>query len=138
MSPEQLKKRTKAFAIQSILFVKDLPPEDVAMTLGRQFMRAATSVGANYRAVCRARSSVDMIAKLKIVEEEADEAAYWLEIFEETGYAHPSLKPLLIEANEIVSIMVASIKTLRSREDADSRAVHRSGNRQSSIVNRQF
>ncbi len=80
-------------------------------------MRSATSVGANYRAACRARSTADMIAKLKIVEEEADETLYWLELLIEADLMPVSrLTPLMQEVNEIIAMTVASIKTLRRRK----------------------
>jgi four helix bundle protein len=88
--------------------------EGTSRLMGRQLLRAGTSVGANYRAVCRARSKTDMIAKLKIVEEEADEAGFWLEVFEESGWEHAELVPLKRESYEILAIAVASIKTLRA------------------------
>lgn len=114
MTPDELKRRTKKFALDIVYFVRSLPIEDTSRLMGRQLLRAGTSVGANYRAACRAKSKVDMISKLKIVEEEADEAGFWLEIFEESGYASESLSPLKQESYELLSIVVASIKTLRN------------------------
>jgi four helix bundle protein len=85
--------------------------------LGHQLLPAATSAGANYRAACRARSAADIIAKLKIVEEEADESAYWLELLAESGLVEPAVTaPLMREVDEILSMNVASIRTLRSRQ----------------------
>ena len=116
MTPVQLKQRTKSFALQVIALVGKLPRTYTAEVLGRQVTRSATSVGANYRAACRARSSADFIAKMKIVEEEADETMYWLELLHESGIVTESVvRELLDEANEIVAIVVASIKTKRTQ-----------------------
>ena len=116
MTPVELKRRTKLFALQIILLVGKLPRTYTAEVLGRQVTRSATSVGANYRAACRARSSADFIAKMKIVEEEADETMYWLELLHESGIVSEStVREVLNEANEIVAIVVASIKTKRTQ-----------------------
>lgn len=116
MTPVELKRRTKLFALQIILLVGKLPRTYTAEVLGRQVTRSATSVGANYRAACRARSSADFIAKMKIVEEEADETMYWLELLLESGIVSEStVREVLNEANEIVAIVVASIKTKRTQ-----------------------
>lgn len=85
MTTEELKQRTKQFALRNIKLVQSLPSEDVARTIGRQLLRSGTSVGANYRAACRARSDAEFRAKLGIVEEEADESAYWMELLVESG-----------------------------------------------------
>ena len=120
MNSDDMKRRTKAFALQAIRFVKALPKDDAAWLMGKQYLRAGTSVGANYRAACRARSTADMIAKLKVVEEEIDESSYWLELFDESGYQDTDIKPLLKESNELLSIVVATIKTLRRRPSDES------------------
>ena len=87
-----------------------------------QLLRAATSVAANYRAVCRARSSADMISKLGIVEEEADETSFWLGMLVDAKKACPQVcTPLINEADEIVAMTVASIKTLRQRANLKSK-----------------
>ncbi|OIP04465.1 MAG: four helix bundle protein, partial [Bacteroidetes bacterium CG2_30_32_10] len=84
--------------------------------IAKQIVRSSTSVGANYRAACRAKSTPDFINKLKIVEEEADETYYWLEILEESGLINTARVGLLKkEVNEILSIVVASIKTMRAK-----------------------
>jgi four helix bundle protein len=96
--------------------VQALPKDMTASVIGRQVLRSGTSVGANYRAACRARSTTDMIAKLKIVEEEADETLYWLELLVEADLVPASrLKPLMEETNEILAMTVASIRTLRRK-----------------------
>ena len=83
MTPDELKKRTKQFGLRVIQLVESLPKTKTATTIGNQLLRCGTSVGANYRAACRGRSRAEFIAKLGIVEEEADESAYWLEMLVE-------------------------------------------------------
>jgi four helix bundle protein len=115
MNADEFRKRTKRFAVNVIRFVAGLPNLGAAYVIGGQLVRAGTSVGANYRSACRARSRADFIAKLKIVEEECDESLYWLELFDEMG--HKSQLPvgdLMKEAEELLSMVVASIKTARS------------------------
>ena len=114
MNKEDLKKRTKKFAVDSVLYYKAMNNDDIKYTIGKQFMRAATSVGANYRAACRARSPLEFIAKVGICEEEADETMYWIEILAETGHKAEELKKIWKEANELTSIFVSSIKTTRA------------------------
>ena len=110
-----LKVRTKAFALRVVRLVRALPRDRAADVIGNQLLRSATSVGANYRAARRAKSPADFIAKMKIVEEEADESVYWLELLSE-GELVPGdrLADLLAEANELVAITVAAIKTARN------------------------
>lgn len=116
MTPEQMKVRTKRYALDVMEAVKAVPRCDVANVLSKQLVRCATSVGANYRAACRARSAVDFIAKMKIVEEEADESLYWMELLEEGRFIEPGLlRSLKAEGNEITAIAVASIKTKRAQ-----------------------
>jgi four helix bundle protein len=114
MTTEEMKKRTKAFALAIITLAEELPETPVARIVRGQFVRSGTSVGANYRASCRAKSKADFIAKLGIVEEEADETAFWLEILIEAGIMPEArISSLLNEANEILAITVASIKTVK-------------------------
>lgn len=116
MNNGQLRTRTKSFALRVIRLYEALPSRGVVQVIGHQLLKSGTSVGANYRASCRAKSTKDMIAKLKIVEEEADESAYWMEtLIDAQLIAEKRLKPLLGEANEIVAMTVASIQTLRRR-----------------------
>jgi four helix bundle protein len=116
MTAEELKKRTWRFAIRTVKVVEKLPTKRTAETIGQQLLRSGTSVGANYRAACRARSDAEFRAKLGICEEEADEAIYWLELIVELGYLRANLLDDLIrEANAILSIIVASIKTSRRK-----------------------
>jgi four helix bundle protein len=117
MDKEEFQKRTKQFALRVIRLSEALPQSRTADLIARQMIRSATSVGANYRAACRAKSSADMINKLKIVEEEADESTYWLELVVEADLmSEERMADLLAEANEIVAMTVASIKTLRQRK----------------------
>src|SRR4051812_27943477 len=117
MTADQLKQRTKEFALRTIKVVEKLPPKRTAQTIGQQLLRSGTSVGANYRAACRARSDAEFRAKLGICEEEADETIYWLELIVELGYIRPKLlEGLIAEANALLAIIVASIKTSRRRK----------------------
>ena len=116
MDEETFKRRTKQFALRVIGLVDALPRKPAADVIGRQLLRSATSVGANYRAACRGKSTADVIAKLAIVEEEADESMYWLELLVESDLvAAEKVRELSKEADELVAMTVASIKTLRSR-----------------------
>ncbi len=130
MNPDDFKKRTRTFALRVIRLVKALPKSTVGNVIGRQLLRCGTSVGANYRAACRARSRADFVAKMKIVEEECDESLYWIELLRESGEVEAALlKDLIKEADVILSLVVASIKTARSRKESQS------VNRQPSTVN---
>ena len=112
MGEQELKNRTKAFALRVMKLVGALPDGAVARTIGNQLIRSGTSVGANYRAACRGRSKAEFIAKLGIVVEEADETCYWLELIIDGHLLAANLvEPLLQEANELTAIMVASRKT---------------------------
>jgi len=113
MTENELKTRTKKFALRILKVVDALPNTRAANIIGNQLGRAGTSVGANYRAVCRSRSSAEMISKLSVVEEEADESCFWLELAAEHGVMPAKkLEPLHKEAGELVAIMVSSRKTL--------------------------
>lgn len=114
MRSEELKKRTKAFSLKVIELVEQLPRSRTAEIIGKQLLRAATSVGANYRAACRARSQADFVSKIGIVEEEADESAYWMELLLEARViGDGNISNLLKEVNELTAIFVASGKTAR-------------------------
>lgn len=111
-----MKARTKALSLRIIRLVNALPSTRVADTIGRQLLRAGTSVGANYRAARRARSRAEFISKLGIVEEEADECMYWLELLAEAAIIAPDrLAPLRAECDEIVAIVVATIRSARRK-----------------------
>ena len=114
MEKMDLKERTKSFALKIIKLVETLPKGRTADILGRQLLRAGTSVGANYRAACRAKSTADFISKMGVVEEETDETIYWMELLIESGLISKNdLIHLLDEANQILAITVSSIKTSR-------------------------
>ena len=119
MRPEDLKQRTKRFALRVIRLTRALPKDRVGDVIGRQLLRSGTSVGANYRAACRARSASDFISKMHIVQEEADESLYWMELLVEGGFLPKSqMENLMQEAEELVAIIVASINTARRKVKA--------------------
>lgn len=109
MNEEELKLRTKQFALRVIKLTDALPRSRPAEVIGRQLLRSATSVGANYRAACRARSKADFISKIGITEEEADESLYWLEMIVEAGLLPKTrVNALMQEADELVAIFVST------------------------------
>lgn len=117
MDEDAFKQRTKQLALRVLRLAETLPRKTSTDVIGKQLVRCATSVGANYRSACRAKSTADLIAKLSIVEEEADECLYWLELLVEAGEIPESkIKNLMAETNEILAMTVASIKTLRRRK----------------------
>src|SRR6266478_6184383 len=118
MDEDELKKRTKRFGLRIIKLVSALPNTIAGRAIGGQLVRAGTSVGANYRAACRSRSKAEFIARLGVVEEEADESGYWMELIVDSGLMKLKLlQPLLSEANELVAIMVSSrISAARNRD----------------------
>lgn len=114
MNHENLKLRTRKFALDIIKLVESLPNDRVSNVLGNQLLRAGTSVGANYRSATRARSPADFIAKMGIVEEELDESAFWMDLLEAADRLDAAkAQPLIIEAGELTAIAVASIRTAR-------------------------
>src|SRR5688572_28881267 len=116
MDEQLFKTRTKTLALRVIQFVEELPHNQTAAVISRQLLRSATSIGANYGAACRGKTTADVISKLAIVEEEADESVYWLELLIEANIVpEDRVSELLKEANEILAMTVASIKTLRMR-----------------------
>src|SRR6266404_9107286 len=126
MNEEDLKRRTKLFGLRIIKLVAALPKTLVGRTVGGQLVRAGTSVGANYRAACRSRSKAEFIARLGVVEEEADESGYWMELIVDSGLMKLELlQPLLAEANELVAIMVSSRISAASNRDAAKLAAPR-------------
>ncbi len=115
MDAEEFKRRTKSLSLRVIRLIEALPNSRTADMIGRQLLRSGTSIGANYRAACRAKSPRDMLIKLKIVEEEADESLYWRELLVEAELMPSSrLDSLMQETREILAMTVASVKTLRS------------------------
>ncbi len=114
MNNENLKQRTRRFALDVIQLVETLPRDRVSDVVGRQLLRSGTSVGANYRSATRARSAADFIAKMGIVEEEADESGYWVDLLEASGrLALACAQPIMREAGELTAIAIASIRTAR-------------------------
>ncbi len=115
MDSTQFKTRTKAYGLRVIRLVETLPSGQTASVIGRQLLRCGTSVGANYRAASRARSKPDFIAKMGIVEEECEESLYWMEMLAEAGLVDVArMAELMGEGDEILSMVVASIRTARS------------------------
>jgi four helix bundle protein len=113
---DQLKARTKAFALAVLAFRRTLPATDEARDVGRQLSRAATGVAANYRAVCRSRSDAEFVARLGIALEEADESAFWLEVVTEGRISDVKTAfELLDEANQLTAILAASAITASHR-----------------------
>jgi four helix bundle protein len=111
-----LKNRTKRLALEIIKICETLPKGRTAEVLGRQLLRAGTSAGANYRSACRARSTADFISKMGVVEEELDESIYWIELLVESGILKSKTVDVLVkEANELLSITMASINTAKRR-----------------------
>ncbi len=114
MTKDELKNRTKRFALMIIKLIEDLPGTKAGHTIGNQIIRSGTSVAANYRTACRARSNADFISKITIVEEECDETLFWLELIVEAGLLRKEkLIDILKEADELTAIFTASGKTTR-------------------------
>jgi four helix bundle protein len=117
MNPEEFKKRTVKFALKAVRFVQSLPRSGTGHVAGRQLLRLATSVGANYRSACCAKSHADFIAKLAIVHEECDESLYWITLLAESGEVRENdVEELRNDAREILAMVVASVRTARSRK----------------------
>lgn len=111
---EHLQERTKRFALRIVKLYRSLPRSEEARILGKQVLRSGTSIGANYRAACRARSRAEFVAKLGMVLEEADETAYWLDLIREAGiFPEEKLRDIVCESKELVSIFVASVRTAK-------------------------
>jgi four helix bundle protein len=114
VSFDDLKNRTQEFALRVIHLTEALPSGGPGRVIGKQLLRSGTSVGANYRSACRARSRRDFLSKMGITLEEADESAYWLELVVKADLLPKArVEPLLKENDELVSIFVASLKTAR-------------------------
>jgi len=130
MDADDLKKRTKQFALRILKLVAALPNTLAGKTIGEQLVRAGTSVGSNYRAACRGRSRAEFVAKIGVVEEEADESAFWMElIIEGALLTQKRVQPVLNEAKDLAKIMAKSRKT--------ASVGSKRTNRQSAIGNRQ-
>jgi four helix bundle protein len=121
MTQDEMKSRTKQFALRVIRLTESLPNTKAGNVISNQLLRSGTSVGANYRASCRAKSTADFVHKLSIVEEEADESIYWMELLVEGKIIKETLlENLMDEANQILSIIVSSIKTLKEKRNPKS------------------
>jgi four helix bundle protein len=115
--PEELRNRSKAFALRIIRLFRSLPRTPDAQVIGRQLLRSGTSVAANYRAACRSRSRIEFAARIGVVIEEADETVFWLELLADSGLVPLArLKDLLEEANELCAIFGASQRTARGQK----------------------
>jgi four helix bundle protein len=114
MNEMEMKNRTKQFALRTLKMADNLPRSRSGNAIATQVVRSSTSVAANYRALCRAKSRADFVNKTSIIEEEADESSFWLELIVDGGpLTAARVQPLLNEADEITAIMVASRKTAR-------------------------
>lgn len=112
--PEELRERAKKFAIRVVKLYRSLAKTDVGRILGRQLLRSRTSVAANYRAACRARSRAEFIARMGLVVEEADESLFWMELLVETEcIPGEAVKPLMTESKELLSVFAASLQTAK-------------------------
>ncbi len=137
MTPSELKHRTKRFAIDTILFTESLHKSKAHDVISYQLVKSATSVGANYRAACRGRSSAEFISKLNIVIEEADECCYWFELLEELNEVKKErVLKLYKEANELTAIFTASSKTIKNKLLSEKQ-IRTAANQQSAILNQQ-
>ena len=135
MKAEDLKRRTKQFALRVLKLVAALPRTLAGKTIGGQLVRSGTSVGANYRAACRARSKLEFIAKIGIVEEEADESAFWMKLIIESELLKlQQVQPLLDEANELAKIMASSRKSTSDSLKTKSNGKSSIGNRKSAMT----
>ncbi len=122
MKTVDLKNRTKIFSIAILNLVEKIPSNKIGNTIGNQIVRSGTSVGANYRAVCRAKSDKDFLNKIVIVEEEADETLFWLELLIASNILKSDqLEPLVKECNELIAIFTASGRTVRNKINASKK-----------------
>jgi four helix bundle protein len=129
MTPDELQARTKMFAHRVVKLVDALPSTTAGREIGRQLLRSATSVGANYRAARRGRSSREYLAKISIVVEEADESEYWLELIRDCGLLNErQVGPLLQEATELTKIFASTRRTARNNRKSPNRDITKSPN----------
>jgi len=135
MNPDDLKKRTKQFALRILKLVSALPDTLQGRTIGGQLVRSGTAVGSNYRATCRSRSRAEFIARIGIVEEEADESAYWMElIIEDELLKREQVEPLLNEAGELARIMSSSRISASAAISKTAKSQSEIGNRKSALT----
>jgi len=114
---EQFRNRTKKFVVDNIKFYRSLPKTEEAKIIGRQLLRSSSSVGANYRAACRARSQAEFHSKISIVVEEADESIFWMEVLIEAHVIkHSDVITLMNEANEILKVTSSARKTISEKK----------------------
>ncbi len=134
MNSEDLKRRTKQFALRILKLVAALPNTVQGRTIGGQLVRAGTAVGANYRATCRSRSKAEFVARIGVVEEEADESAYWMELIVEGELLkQEQVDPLLNEANELAKIMASSRISASATLTHSTKSQSAIGNRKSAM-----
>jgi four helix bundle protein len=142
MNSVELKRRTKIFALDVIKLVEDLPKSAASKVITYQLVACATSVGANYRSACRARSKADFISKITVVEEEADESCYWLELLNESKLIdHKDFQKVHKEANELTAIFASSGKTSKQSlqtQNINSKQLPQFSNPKSEIPNLKF
>jgi len=120
MTPDELKQRTRRFGVAVIRLCRSIPRTYEARVIARQLVRSGTSIGANYYSACRARSRPEFLSKLNIVLEEADETLYWLDLLIESDLISPAkVQSLRNEANELVAIFVASLRTAKGLTQSD-------------------
>lgn len=123
MTEKELKLRTRKFAVNILNFVDELPNRRSANIIGNQLGRCASSVAANYRAACRGRSHAEFVAKIGVVEEEADESTFWLDIIPDTkNGSKEALASLLNEARELTAIFTAACKTAKQSKPNNSQS----------------
>ena len=123
MTTDELKLRTKNFSLMVINLVESLPNSISARVIANQIVKSGTSVGANYRAVCRARSDREFVSKMNIVLEEADETLFWIEIIiAKQWMSKPDLETIWKEGNELTAIFVSSLKTVNDRIKKDTKS----------------
>ena len=135
MNSEDLKERTKRFALRILKLVAALPNTVQGRTIGGQLVRAGTAVGANYRATCRSRSKAEFVARIGVVEEEADESAYWMELIVEGELLkQEQVEPLLNEANELAKIMASSRISASATLTHSTKSQSAIGNRKSAMT----
>jgi four helix bundle protein len=134
MNPEDLKRRTKQFALRILKLVAALPNTVQGRNLGGQLVRSGTAVGANYRATCRSRSKAEFVARIGVVEEEADESAYWMELIVEGELLkEEQVEPLLNEATELAKIMASSRISASAKLALNTKSQLAIGNRKSAV-----
>ncbi len=134
MTSDELKLRTKKFSLRIINLIQHLPNNSIGYVVGKQLLRSATSVGANYRAACRSRSKTEFISKIRIVEEEADESVYWIEIINESKlFNEKRLMEILREAVELTAIFTSIGKT--SKRNLKDSGIKKIPNSKSQIPN---